>query len=415
MYNDFMPKELKDTPMNGSDVNFFENENAPVTLDSSKGQGKNSGVPKATFKKFDKKGKFKLPFSPAVLGIFVAAILALGLFYFFGTSRSGDVINPGGSSPVEDADLLLQNPLTGVMYKESEAGPINERPLAVMMNNHVDARPQSGLVDADLTYEIVAEGGITRLIPFYLSKTPKKIGPVRSTRDYYLVYVKELGDAMIMHIGWSPKALQAIQEWPVRSLGRGNAQFWRDNPRNVAVEHTAYVDGEYLRELGKELGWEGRRDFVVWKFKDDAPSSSPTAKSISIDFWSRGDYSTIFKYDATNNSYLRFNGYDSSGEPIPTKDQESGEQVSVKTVIVQFATENAIPGDDSSRLSYELIGSGSGIVFMDGTATQVTWSKSDRDERTMFYDLNGEEIEFNRGKIWISIVPDRNISQVQYN
>ncbi len=399
-----MPKDLKQNMPVEPAQNLSENNMSNKT-DSTK----------TTFKKFDApKGKSKLPLPPAVLGIAFAAILALALAYFFGFGKGGDVISPAGESLTGDQEVLLQNPLTGVMYTKKDAGPINERPLAVMVNNHIDARPQSGLVDADLTYEIVAEGGITRLIPFYLSKDPTKIGPVRSTREYYLVLVKELGDAMIMHIGWSPQALQAIQEWPVRSLGRGDAEFWRDNPRNVAVEHTAYVDGEYLRKLGMELGWEGRRDFVVWKFKDEAPSATPTATDVSIDFWTKGDYSTVFKYDTANNSYLRFNGYDESGNPIPTKDQETGEQVNVKNVIVQFATETGIVGDDKSRLEYALIGSGTGLVFMDGTVTEVTWSKAERDERTMFYNQDGEEIEFNRGRIWICVVPDRNISQVQY-
>jgi hypothetical protein len=406
MYNKFMPKDIK--------------QNATSEPISNPAGNPATGAKKPNFKKFED-GKSKLPFPPVVFGVAFAGILALVLVYLFGFSDTKGILRPTGNTPVgEDKEILLQNPLTGVMYKKNEAGPINERPLAVMVNNHIDARPQSGLVDADLVYEIVAEGGITRLIPFYLSKSPTKIGPVRSTREYYLVLVKELGDAMIMHIGWSPQALEAIQTWPVRSLGRGGAEFWRDNPRNVAIEHTAYVDGEYLRKLGLELGWEGRRDFTVWKFKDDAPviglpvGGIRYATDITIDFWYEGDYSTVFKYDSTNNSYLRFNGYDSAGAPIPTKDQETQKQVNVKTVIVQFAKETSIEGDEKNRLDYELVGSGTGLVFMDGTVHEVTWSKADRDERTMFYNQEGEEMEFNRGKFWICVVPTRNASQVQY-
>jgi len=372
-----------------------------------------SGV---AFKKFAQEKNKKGLNLPVLGGIILALILVPILIRYLGVGQSKETLSPVGKegTPIPEKEVLLENPLTGVMYSPEEAGPINERPLAVMVNNHVDARPQSGLVDADLTYEIVAEGGITRLMPFYLSKTPKKIGPVRSTREYYLVLVKELGDAMIMHIGWSPQALEAIETWPVRSLGRGGAEFWRDNPRNVAIEHTAYVDGEYLRKLGLELGWQGRRDFTVWKFKDDSPMSSPSAKEVSVDFWYKGDYSTVFKYDPTTNSYLRFNGYDDQNNPIPTKDQETGRQVSVKNLIVQFVSETSIPGDEKNRLSYELVGSGNGLVFTDGGVTEVTWSKAGRDERTMFYNLDGEEMQFNRGKVWICVVPDRNISQVQY-
>jgi hypothetical protein len=402
MYNDSMPKDIKLDDTQETIINSVEE---PL-----------KGVEKPIFKKFTGvRSGSKFPVPPVAFGVIFAALLALVLAYFFGFTGSKDVLKPTGDNPVaENSNLLLQNPLTGMLYTKEEAGPINERPLAVMVNNHIDARPQSGLVSADLVYEIVAEGGITRLIPFYLSKTPTKIGPVRSTRDYYLVLVKELGDAMIMHIGWSPLALEAIQNWPVRSLGRGNAEFWRDNPRNVAIEHTAYVDGEYLRKLGLELGWEGRRDFLVWKFKDEAPLAEPTVKDITVDFWYAGDYSTVFKYDTANNSYLRFNGYDSSGNPIPTKDQETEEQVNVKTVIVQFAEETSIDGDEKNRLSYELIGSGTGLVFMNGGVQEVTWAKADRDGRTLFYNQNGEEMEFNRGKLWICVVPDRNVSQVRY-
>ena len=313
--------------------------------------------------------------------------------------------------------------LTGIQYPESEAGSwVNERPFGVMVNNHVDARPQSGLIYADLVYEIVAEGGITRFLAFFLSNTPEKIGPVRSTREYYLVLVKELSDAMIMHIGYSPQALVAIDTWPVRSLFRGGCESypgcaWRDNPRNVAYEHTAYVSGVKLRELGVKLGWEGKGDIRVYKFKDDTNkyADRPFANKISIDFWNKGDYSSIFDYNPQNNTYLKSTGYDSSGNPIPHKDQETGQQIEVKNLIVQYATELSIAGDDKGRLDYQLVGSGKAVVFIDGKSIDATWSKASRDERTLFYDTNGQEIEFNRGKFWIAIVPDRNVEQVVYN
>ncbi len=390
---------------------------------------------KTKFKSFDKKGakktdEDKLPILYIVLGVLLAGIISLALIYFLGFGNVSDLISPlSGTDEAEvygDSHGMVVNPLTGVEYPASQAQWIETRPLAAMVNNHVDARPQSGLIYADVVYEIVAEGGITRYIPFYLSETPEKIGPVRSARDYYLVLVKELGDAMLMHIGWSPQALEAIQNWPVRSLGRGGGQFWRENPRGVASEHTAYVNGVELRKLGEDLGWEGTRDFDVWEFKEDAPVLSDTEPGdpceaipayctpLSIDFWHRGDYSGIFEYNPENNSYLRSTGYDSEGNPIPLLDQETQEQVEVKNVIVQFADEQPVPNDDKGRLTYELVGSGSALVFMDGTVEEVTWSKEDRDARTMFYDLDGEQVQFNRGKFWISIVPTRNVSQVEY-
>jgi hypothetical protein len=239
------------------------------------------------------------------------------------------------------------------------------------------------------------------------------------------VLVKELGDAMLMHHGYSPQALVAIQAWPVRSLQRGNAPYWRDDSRGVATEHTLYANGVELRKKGDELGWQGTRGFVVYKFKDDKPiltlleTDDPEAAVgqdplIEIDFWYEGDYSGIFEYTAESNSYLRYTGYDEQGDPIPHLDAETNEQIEVKNLIVQFVTEEPIVGDDSNRLEYTLVGSGEGRVFVDGQVREVTWTKEARDERTMFYDQDGNEIEFNRGKFWIAIVPDRNVDQVTY-
>lgn len=358
--------------------------------------------------------------------LLVLLIVTLGsLWYFLVYSKSA-----GRSAlfPIEGSDnqpvaiKQVTNYLTGELLDEDKAPWVNNRPLAVMVNNHVDARPQSGLVEADLVYEVVAEGGITRYLTFFLSAEPEKIGPVRSTREYYLVLVRELADAMLMHIGYSPQALVAIETWPVRSLARGGASFWRDTSLNVATEHTAYVNGKELRELGDSLGWEGKpEEFVMWQFKDDENKPALDVcgvgecnKPIEINFWYKGDYSGIFEYDRNTNLYSRYTGYDQNGNKIQLLDRDTGRPVRVKNVIVQFATENSIPGDDSSRLEYELLGSGDAYVFLDGRAINATWSKADRDSRTTYYDESGKEIEFNRGKFWISIVPDRNKEQVLY-
>jgi len=363
----------------------------------------------------------KRPALAILIGMVVAFVVFLIIWVFLlkksPLSFIKDSVGGGGQGQQTTSNMKV-NPLTGVEYpaKEAEAW-VNTRPLSIMVNNYIDARPQSGLIYADLVYEVVAEGGITRFLAFYLSEAPEKIGPVRSTREYYLVLVKELGDAMIMHIGWSPQALEAIEIWPVRSLGRGGGTFWRENPRDVAVEHTAYTDGKELRTIAENIGWDGTRDFVVWAFKDDVDKHKdmPEATNISIDFWYEGDYSAVFDYDQETNTYLRSMGYDSEGSPVPHQDQETQEQIRLENVIVQFVAEIPIVGDDKARLEYELIGSGNGLVFIDGRVVEATWTKEGRDDRTMFYDKNGDQIEFNRGKFWISIVPDRNVDQVVYN
>lgn len=359
--------------------------------------------------------------------LFLLAVVFAGLTYSRGSNVLDRISPLSKDNKFEKAanEKNIQNPITGVMYSSSESEAwVNVRPMGVMVNNHVDARPQSGLIYADLVYEIVAEGGITRFLAFYLSETPEKLGPIRSTREYYLVLVKEMGDAMLMHWGYSPQALTAIETWPVRSLQRGGVDqyTWRDNPRDVATEHTLYADGKKLRERGDELGWHGKKEFTIWKFKNSSTPPAPTegscfvgeCKPITIDFWYEGDYSSIWNYNKDTNEYLRFAGYDTNGTPIPHVDQETKEQVKVKNLIVQFAVENSIVGDDKSRLEYELVGSGEGLVFMDGAVINVTWKKEDRDSRTVFFDETGKEVEFNRGKFWVSLVPARNKDQVAF-
>ena len=362
---------------------------------------------------------------PRIVSVILGVVVAGFLVFFLGSKFLGssveEILHPISNSTDsrggKESGKKVQDSLNGVLFTEADSKSfIDTRPLAVMINNHVDARPQSGLINADLVYEIVAEGGITRFLAFFLSKTPEKIGPIRSAREYYLVLVKELGDAMLMHIGWSPQALLAIETWPVRSLGRGGGQFWRDTSLNVATEHTAYSSGVELRKVADTLGWAGKRDFDAWQFKNDKEGydSASKANDLSIDFWNKGDYSAIWKYDQKTNGYLRFTGYDSSSAPILHKDRESGKQIWAKNVIVQFATETNAIGDEKGRLIYELIGSGNGLVFIDGKVNKVTWSKAGRDDRTKFFDHDGAEFKFNRGTVWISIVPDRNVDLVVY-
>ncbi len=363
-------------------------------------------------------------FIPVIYGILCAGILVLATGRIIINSGSKNVLSPFVEETLDGIDQgpTITNPLNGEIFKEADATAWKDaRPLGVMINNHTEARPQSGLINADLVYEIVAEGGITRYLGFFLSNLPEKIGPVRSTREYYLVLVKELGDAMLMHIGYSPQALAAIESWPVRSLGRGGGEFWRDQARldeGIAIEHTAYVNGSELRKVGDSLGWQGEREFEMWKFKNDGPVDTSQQclvgecdKPIIIDFWFKGDYTGAFKYDRATNSYLRFTGYDDKDHLIPLLDQENKKQIAVKNLIIQFAVENSIPDDDKHRLEYTLVGSGQAIVFLDGKAVKAIWKKESRDGRTKFFDTGGQEIVFNRGRIWVSIVPDRNMEQ----
>lgn len=315
---------------------------------------------------------------------------------------------------------IAVNPLNGVqIFDPSLVEKINRFPVGVMVNNAVPARPQSGLHQADLIYEIVAEGGITRYLALYLSETPKMVGPIRSVREYYLPFVKENGNASLMHIGYSPQAFQKIPEWQVFSIGLKGADFYRDNHGNlnVATEHTAYSVGEDLFDFSQKLRAGETPLFESWKFKDSVISDKNVkdAKSVQIDFWYEGDYSAYFRYDETKNEYVRHTGVSDFGDPQILLDRETKNEIRVKNVIIQLAEEFPIPNDDKNRLDYKVIGSGKSYILLDGKVSEGTWKKESLTSRTRFFDSTGKEVELNRGKIWISIVPSRNESQIYFN
>ncbi len=311
-------------------------------------------------------------------------------------------------------------PLNGRMHTE-KAKEVWEkrRPLAVMIENHIEARPQSGLTNADIIYEAVAEGGITRFMAVYLCNIADvQVGPVRSARTYYLDWLGEY-DGLYAHVGGAntpgpADALGQIIKYDVKDLNQfsiGFPIFWRDYQRlghPVATEHTMYSTSEKLWGVGAKRGWsatdsEGMRwdeDFIPWKFKDDKGGGS--VNNITVNFWeSQTNYRVEWNYDSETNTYKRKNGE-------PHMDLNNNQQLTAKVVIVQFQKEsNANDGYPGNvHLLYKTTGSNQALIFQDGNVIDGKWIKSSRLDRTKFVDSKNKEIELNRGQIWIQTVPE---------
>lgn len=322
-------------------------------------------------------------------------------------------------------------PLNGMFYttKEKEIWD-KRRPLAVMMENSTGARPQSGLSLADVVYEAVAEGGITRFMGVYLcgaSLGNISIAPIRSTRTYFLDWVSEY-DALYNHVGGAgrcndenvddrAKALCQIDRYGIKDLdqfGIGFPDCFRNPDRlthQVATEHQMVCLSDNLYKIAAERGWTNvdedgiawDKNFTSWKFKDDSKlEDRPEALSISFGFWENyTDYSVKWDYDKQTNTFKRSNG----GQP--QIDLETDEPLAAKNVVVQFSKETEID-DALKHMLYQTTGQGQALIFQDGKAISGTWQKKNRLSRTLFYDTNGKEIKFNRGQIWIEIVPQGN-------
>ena len=318
--------------------------------------------------------------------------------------------------------------LNGTLYTKAEKNIWeNRRPLAVMMENHQESRPQSGLSDADIIYEAVAEGGITRLMAiFYCQASAYEpiLGPIRSARTYFLDWASEYNDPLYVHVGGAntpgpANALGQIADYgwsaanDLNQFSIGFPTFWRDYERlgrTVATEHTMYSTTEKLWAIGDKRGYtnidpddnQWQEDFEPWKFaKQEADfSDRGDMASVNYNFWEDSQYEVSWQYDKENNLYKRFNG----GQP--QKDLNIDEQLTSKNLIVQFASErhanDGYPGN--VHLLYGTLGKGEALIFKDGGVIEGTWNKAKRTDRTIFYDGRGREIELNPGKIWISVL-----------
>lgn len=348
------------------------------------------------------------------------------------TPPSGGKLNIDPSAPRTEAC-----PTNGKLFTEIERDVWeSRRPLYVMIENHTDSRPQSGLNEADVIYEAVAEGGITRFgAVFYcdIAAEDTVLGPVRSARTYFLDWASEYNYPLYTHVGGancsptdpnnsrtcqSDRRVQALEQinqygWggskgnDLNQFSIGYPTFWRDYERlgrTVATEHTMYSSTEKLYSFAKTRGWtylspsgdEWADDFREWNFKDDEPNGS--VSDISFGFWDGyKDFQVDWVYDSTSNSYKRSNGGESH------IDLNTNEQIDAKVIIVQFIKEEG-PVDPLKHLYYYTTGSGDAIIFQDGEATEATWSKLNREARTIF-KVNGKEVELNRGKIFIEAVP----------
>ena len=315
-------------------------------------------------------------------------------------------------------------PLNGVKYgKDQEAWWQIHEPLGVMIENSSPARPQSGINAADVTYEAVAEGGITRTLNIFYCQDGGIIGPVRSARTYFLDWVSEYGNyPLYAHVGGAntpgpANALGQINDYgwggynDLNQFAIGFPVYYRDETRlghEAATEHTMYSVTTKLWEVSKTRGitnvdkdgksWDS--NFVPYKFAESVSTSErPASQDISIP-WSGSDYAVEWTYYPKDNLYYRKNG---GGPHI---DRDTHKQLSAADVIIMFQTErDANDGyDQGAHQLFGTTGTGNALVFMNGKETHATWKKQDRRSRTILTDGSGNEITFTAGKLWFEVL-----------
>lgn len=343
-------------------------------------------------------------------------------------------------------------PINGKMYSEPEREIWEaRRPIAAVVENHADSRPQSGLSRADVVYEVVAEGGITRFLSvFYCGASADDviIAPIRSARVYLVNWAAGYGDRPIfVHIGGANNicgncpggvkpagdisrevdAFRLLESMSWRSA-KGNAFdggtnvgypiIVRDQYRlggKSAWEHSVvgFTDKIFEEADNRGFAYEDTKgdawdeNYTTWKFIDDSPLATPKVTQIFFKFWSnKGDYDVSWKYEKEGNRYLRFNG---GKEHI---DHETKTQLFAKNVVVIFVKEKG-PVDNEGHMFYTTIGEGQALIFQNGDVVEVSWRKRTQDDQLRFFDGKGKDMPLVRGETWIEAVPDGN--EIDYN
>jgi len=346
----------------------------------------------------------------AFLGFIGLYLISTGtswaLFSYLATEPSLEVVSDELQSVRSKINIDLPKteacPLNGGMFTRIEKDIWEERrPLAVMIENHLDSRPPSGLSKADVVYEAVAEGGITLFV---------HVGGANDYAGYGDTAREVRALEALSTLGWRvPKGNDLDTTYD-----SGLPVFWRNLERlgrTVASEHTMMVSTDAAYDEASKRGFVAKDEagnswdekFVSWRFIDDGPVDSSQATNISFEFWSSQlEYNVEWKYDSSTNSYLRFNG----GESL-TDLAYDNQQISAKNVVIMFVVERG-PIDRNKHMSYKTIGNGKMLLFQNGEVIEGTWKKQSRESRTRFFDDKGSEIAFVRGPIWIEAVPAGN-------
>lgn len=277
----------------------------------------------------------------------------------------------------------------------------NVRPIALMIDNDSNAaRPQIGLEDAYMVYEIVVEGRATRFMALYKDFDLEKVGPVRSSRHYFLDYAQE-HDAIYSHAGWSPKAAKDISSLGINNINgvaADGACFWRDSTYDNTW-HNLYTSTEKLSSRADEKKYRRDTDSAMPNYKeiDETPTGGTPVSSILIPY--ANFYKVSYKYDENAKVFVRYvNG--------KTHDSQTGDAITAKNIIMYTLQNVNLPDkEDKGRQDLKNIGEGTGYYFSDGQAVEINWSKSSREAKTKYTLKDGTPLQLNPGNTFIQIVP----------
>ncbi|MCI8345088.1 MAG: DUF3048 domain-containing protein [Clostridia bacterium] len=338
-----------------------------------------------------KSASIKILVSILIIVIIIAAIL-LGMKF----AKSNNILQTA-----VDKNEEQKNDKTVVEIKDVQIFKGTDRPIAVMIDNHKSAMPQANLTKAYMVYEIIVEGGETRLMALYKGKELEKLGPIRSSRHYFLDYALE-NDAIYVHFGFSPQAKNDISKLGVNNINgiyESSKNFWR--VKDKYAPHNAVTSTKNVLEIAKRDNYRVTSDKEsVLKYVGDEVNlnSDIIANTVTIPY---SDSNTVsYEYDEETKTYTRYS------RKIKQVDWDTKEPVTVKNIIVTFCKNTRLnDGENKDRQTIDNIKTLKGYYITNGKAIEITCEKTSRSGKTLYKTLDGKEIEVNDGNTFVQICP----------
>ena len=309
-----------------------------------------------------------------------------------------------GYKIVKDKEIVVSgedNSISGSNKKAIQTFQGNDRPIAVMIDNHKEAWPQVGLQKAYMVYEIIVEGGETRLMALFKGAEVEKIGPVRSARHYFLDYAME-NDAIYAHFGESPQASSDIKKFNINEIdgiAEDGTTFWR--VKDKASPHNAVTSMEKLLTSAKNKNYKttSTKESVLNYVADEVNlEEGQGAVSVTIP---HSQLQTVkYVYDEQNKVYER---YARGKEQV---DWTTKKGITTKNIIITFCDNYTLEDkENKGRQGLKNIGTFDGYYITNGKAIKIKCIKNARDEETKYQDLEGHEIKVNDGNTFVNICP----------
>ncbi len=298
----------------------------------------------------------------------------------------------------DSVDLSTKEPLTVAPFTgEQNDSTASRRPIMAVINNHPDARPQTGLVEADIVFEMIAEYNITRFVALYQSEYPEKIGPIRSAREYF-VEIAAAYDAFFVAHGYSQDAREMLDSGMidhVNGIQHDGTLFQRSSDR--VAPHNSYITMDNIKKaMDDTRAFTEYRGQSPYYFYDTSESAKldEQALSVKVAYGTNELFFNDYTYDSETQLYSRSSG------GVTTIDKETLKSINISNVLVFEAQHETI--DSKGRQSIDLSSGGAALLFQAGGVRKIDWSLVDG---MLVPIADGEVVKLMPGKTWIHIVP----------